>query len=54
MISDVGVSIMADWVNNLTSIHKDVGSTPSLTQWVKDLVLSQAAPQFADVARILS
>ena len=25
------------------SVHEDVGSTPGLTQWVKDLVLPQAA-----------
>ena len=34
---------MAQGVKNSTSIHDDVGSLPGLTQWVKDLVLSQAA-----------
>ena len=27
---------MAQWVKNLTSIHKDEGWTPGLTQWTKD------------------
>ena len=26
---------MAQWVKNLTSIHKDVGLIPGLTQWAK-------------------
>ena len=30
---------MAQWVKNPTSIHKDVGSIPDLTQWVRDLAL---------------
>ena len=34
-----GVPAVAQRVKNLISIHEDVGSIPSLTQWVKDLVL---------------
>ena len=30
---------MAQWVTNLTRTHEVVGSTPGLTQRVKDLVL---------------
>ena len=39
----LGVPFVAQWVKNLSSIHKDVGSIPRLTQWVKDLVMLQTA-----------
>ena len=34
----MGVPIVAKGVKNPTSIHKDKGSIPALTQWVKDPV----------------
>ena len=41
-ILDLGSSPGGSAVTNLTSIHKDVGLIPSLTQWVKYPVLPQA------------
>ena len=38
-----GIPVVAQQVKNLTNIHKNVGSIPGLTQWVKDLALLQAA-----------
>ena len=44
---------MAQWFKNPTcSVCEDVGSTPGLFQWVKDLVLPQAVAWVADVAQI--
>ena len=40
---DLGVPTVAQHVKNPTSIHKDAGSIPGLTQWAKDLALLQAA-----------
>ena len=34
-----GVPLVAQWLMNPTSIHKDTGSIPGLTQWAEDLVL---------------
>ena len=40
---------MAQWAENPTSVHEDVGLTPGLIRWLKDL---QAAVWVANAARI--
>ena len=39
----LGVPVVAQQVKNPVSIHEDAGSSPGLTQWVKDLALLRAA-----------
>ena len=53
-IKEAESSIVAHQVKNPTSIHEDAGSFPGLTQWVKDLVLLQAAAQVIDAAQDLA
>ena len=40
--NNVGVPLVAQWVKNPISVHKDLGLIPGLAQWVKDLALPPA------------
>ena len=52
MKDNIGVPTLTQQIKNPTSIQEDVGLIPTLTQWVKDLALPQAAAQITDAAQI--
>ena len=35
IMTAIGIPVVAQWVENPTSVCKDVGSFPGLAQWVK-------------------
>ena len=41
--NQMGVLLVAQRIENLTSIHEDTGLIPDLAQWIKDPVLLQVA-----------
>ena len=49
----IAVPIMAQWLTNPTRNHEVTGSTPGLTQWVKDPALLWAVLYVTGAARIL-